>query len=182
MNSIITLNDYLNKGKEFFVPDYQRGYVWGKERNGEKNSVENLLDNLLIHYDSNTDVFLQGVTVSEDTDKILLIDGQQRTTCLYLLLKWLGYNEKFAIRYEVREEADKFLQSNFLQGYEENSNEEYQDIYYFKKTLRIIKNKFSKFDGEKKKEFLHFLLHKIKFLYVIVPEQQATQIFADEWE
>lgn len=72
MNSIITLNDYLNKGKEFFVPDYQRGYVWGKERNGEKNSVENLLDNLLIHYDSNTDVFLQGVTVSEDTDKILL--------------------------------------------------------------------------------------------------------------
>lgn len=178
MNSIITLNDYLNKGKEFFVPDYQRGYVWGKERNGEKNSVENLLDNLLIHYDSNTDVFLQGVTVSEDTDKILLIDGQQRTTCLYLLLKWLGYNEKFAIRYEVREEADKFLQSNFLQGYEENSNEEYQDIYYFKKTLRIIKNKFSIFDEEKKRDFLHFLLHKIKFLYVIVPEQQATQIFA----
>ena len=30
MNSIITLNDYLNKGKEFFIPDYQRGYVWGK--------------------------------------------------------------------------------------------------------------------------------------------------------
>ena len=29
---LISLQDYINKGKTFVVPDYQRGYVWGKSR------------------------------------------------------------------------------------------------------------------------------------------------------
>lgn len=31
MNATITLRDYIKKGKVFSIPNYQRGYVWGKK-------------------------------------------------------------------------------------------------------------------------------------------------------
>lgn len=110
MNATITLKEYLNKRKTFVIPDYQRGYIWGKNRQGEKNSVENLLEDLVTRFNSNSKVFLQGFTVTEGEDKITLIDGQQRTTCLYLLLKWLGYTERIEIQYQIRPESEFFLQ------------------------------------------------------------------------
>lgn len=87
MDATILLKNYLGKNKTFVIPDYQRGYVWGKERQGENNSVENLLDDLVCRYKNDSEVFLQGVTVTESDNEIILIDGQQRTTCFYLLLK-----------------------------------------------------------------------------------------------
>jgi uncharacterized protein with ParB-like and HNH nuclease domain len=30
MNATITLREYIGKNKIFVVPNYQRGYVWGK--------------------------------------------------------------------------------------------------------------------------------------------------------
>ena len=91
MSAIITLKQYLEKGKMFVIPEYQRGYVWGKDRIGDKNSVEYLIDDFILKYKNNAEIFLQGVTVTEKSSEIILIDGQQRTTCLYLLLKSLGY-------------------------------------------------------------------------------------------
>ena len=35
MNATITLREYLEKKKCFIIPDYQRGYVWGKNKPGE---------------------------------------------------------------------------------------------------------------------------------------------------
>lgn len=181
MNAIITLKEYLNKGTTFVIPDYQRGYVWGKIRAGEKDSVTNLLDDLMQRFPHNTDVFLQGVTVTETvtrTDReIILIDGQQRTTCLYLLLKWLGYKGPFKIQYAVRQASNDFLctlEDLNLQEVVENEQEEFQDIFFFKKTLRIIKEKLKKIDPE---QFRQFLLEHVKFLYINVPEEQAIKIF-----
>lgn len=176
MNAIITLKDYLEKNKTFVIPNYQRGYVWGQHRNGKiKNSVENLIDDLVLRFNNNSQVFLQGFTVTEDVDKIQLIDGQQRTTCLYLLLKWLGYQGKFEISYEIREESGSFLKKSCLYDASENQDETYQDIFYFKKTIRIIEDKLNNID---KVKFLDFLLKQIKFLYINVPAEQATKIFA----
>lgn len=174
MDATITLKQYLEKGKTFVIPDYQRGYVWGKNRIGGENSVDNLLDDLMLRYKNKTEVFLQGFTVTEKTDEIILIDGQQRTTCLYLLLKWLDYKEKFDLRYEIRTESNAFLEKLDLNDDIENLNEEYQDVFYFKKTIRIIKNRLKDID---KKEFLAFLLNKVKFLYINVEERQATKVF-----
>ncbi|MBR5433341.1 MAG: DUF262 domain-containing protein [Bacteroidales bacterium] len=175
MDATITLKQYLGKNKTFVIPDYQRGYVWGKNRIGEKNSVENLLDDLVLRYNNSTEVFLQGFTVTEKNDEIILIDGQQRTTCLYLLLKWLGYKNKFDIRYDIREKSDDFLKTLNLNDFDEKPYEEYQDIFFFKKTIRIIKDKLKDVD---KKDFCAFLLDKVKFLYINVEERQASKVFA----
>ena len=94
IKSQITLREYLYK-RIFVVPSYQRGYIWG-QRNGKTDSVTFLLNTLLTGFQNKSDVFLQGVTVyTESTDdkehdeEVTLIDGQQRTTFFYLLLKEL---------------------------------------------------------------------------------------------
>ncbi len=179
MNTTITLREYLEKRKTFVIPDYQRGYVWGKNREGEKNSVENLLDDLIVRFNSNLEVFLQGFTVTETPENIIIIDGQQRTTFLYLLLKWLGYDQKFNIQYKIRKDSNKYLESLNINDIEENSKETFQDVYFFKKTLRIISKKLNELNDndEKKSAFLLFLLSKVKFLYINVDKDKATRIF-----
>ena len=78
-NATITLRQFLDKGKTFVIPNYQRGYIWGKSRGAEKNSVEYLLESMENSLANNTELFLQCVTVTETEDEIILIDGQQRT-------------------------------------------------------------------------------------------------------
>ena len=174
MDATITLKEYLDKKKTFVIPEYQRGYVWGKNRDGEKNSVENLLDDLISKYNASSEVFLQGFTVTENTDEIIIIDGQQRTTCLYLLLKWLGYEDSIEIQYKIRKTSNDYLKALDLSKINENTKEEYQDIFFFKKTLRIISSKLFEID---KTKFLSFLLSNVKFLYINVEEDKATRIF-----
>ena len=158
MELIITLQDYLGKGKAFVIPEYQRGYIWGKNRKGERNSVESILQNLQQHYKSRTEIFLQGITVTETENEVVLIDGQQRTTFLYLLLKTLGYTGKFQIQYQVRNESNKFLNqkwTNDEEFWKEDEKEEYQDIFFFKKSVRIIKEYCKDIDN---KDFIDYLL------------------------
>ena len=132
--SIISLRDYLEKGKTFVIPDYQRGYIWGKENpKYTMNSVDHLLQSLdnVIEQDGKK-LFLQGVTVIEQNNQIIVIDGQQRTTCLYITLKSLGFSGRFDIRYAIRTESDKELKL-ISPEYDcsENPDEEYQDIFFY---------------------------------------------------
>ena len=109
MNATITLREYLKKGKPFVVPNYQRGYVWGKNKTGESalDSVTFMMHTLKKGFKAKSEVFIQGITVSESENDIILIDGQQRTTFFYLLLKYLDHSrfENFHIRYDVRTES-----------------------------------------------------------------------------
>lgn len=180
MSATITLGKYLSKNKTFVIPEYQRGYVWGKARKkGEKDSVSYILDDLIqkFNLDRKRDVFLQGVTVSEDEHEIVIIDGQQRTTFLRFLLKKLEYTGKFDIRYEVREESNKFLDEQIdMSGVKEDEDDMFQDIYFFKKTIRLIREKVSTIVDAT--AFLDFLLTKIKFLYIDIPKSEAMKVFS----
>jgi uncharacterized protein with ParB-like and HNH nuclease domain len=177
MNATITLRDYLNKGKIFVIPEYQRGYVWGKRKTGSQDSVSYMLDSLIEGFEAQKDVFIQGVTVSESDNEIILVDGQQRTTFFYLLLKFLSYSEKFQIDYKIgRKESKEFLASDtLLENIEENKNEDFQDIYFFKKTLRLISDKLNK--DIDRKLFLEYVLDHVKFLYINILKEKAITVF-----
>lgn len=185
--SIITLKDYLAKSKVFKIPDYQRGYVWGKNRRvnnkEDQDSVTYMLKSIYEGYVSNVPIFIQGVTVCENRDTITIIDGQQRTTFFYLLLCYLEYNEKFDLEYAVREESRDFLKN--IKGKTidkirslctENKEERYQDIFFFKKTIRLIAELLDKWgiDTVKLKDYL---LKNIQFLYIDIPEEKARTVF-----
>lgn len=177
-NATITLKQFLNKGKTFVIPNYQRGYIWGKSRGSEKNSVEYVLESIQNSLDNNTELFMQGITVTENEKEIILIDGQQRTTFFYLLLTCLGYQGDFKLDYPVRTKSDEFLKSLRGKTNEElkdlcadNQQEEFQDIYYFKKTVRLIIDKAKDWDITK-------ILDNVKFLYISIPEDKATLVFS----
>ena len=179
MNTTIYLKDLLGKNKTFIIPEYQRGYIWGKSRDSSKNSVEYILESLLTSYkNGKVELFLQGLTVTEKEDAIVLIDGQQRTTFLYLLLKYLGYAGSFKLYYTIRTKSNEFLNKELsgvdFEKIKEESNEEYQDIFYFKKSIRIIAKELK---GTNKDDFLEFLLTKVKFLYINIPEEKAVEVF-----
>ena len=79
------------KAESFFIPSYQRGYRWTKQQ------VEELLEDIWEFISKNKkedDEFycLQPIVVKrnkEDNTKWDVIDGQQRLTTIYIILKVL---------------------------------------------------------------------------------------------
>ncbi len=186
----MSLSQYLSKGKVFEIPDYQRGYVWGKSKRDAKDKKREIKDSVTFFMDSlvngcraNSDLFLQGVTVSEQDDKIIVVDGQQRTTMLYLIMAYLGRANNFSISYTVREESDLFLkklkslsQSEIMKLCTEDENEDYQDVYYFKKSIRIISNYLCN-EVDDISAFYRYINTRVKFLYINISESDAISVF-----
>ncbi len=78
------------EGARFATDIYQRGYVWGRAEIGQ------LLADLTRAYDAHRETGLQSyflgpvVTHAAGDNVVYLVDGQQRTTTLVLLLLWLA--------------------------------------------------------------------------------------------
>lgn len=90
---------------EYTIPIFQRGYAWGKDE------IECLLEDIL---NSHGDYFIGTVTVEEKENCLLLIDGQQRLTTLYLILCLICDNKsllKNKLRFEARNNAQEILES-----------------------------------------------------------------------
>lgn len=176
----ITLSNYIQllKGSgSFVIPDYQRGYVWGqRKKNSQSDSVSFLINSLKESYNHKSDIFLQGITVHEKKESfdIVLVDGQQRTTFFYLLLKYTGYKDYISIKYDIRKESNDFLNNLDKEDCSRNDTEEYQDIFFFKRTLRIFARELKDIDKE---DFRKYILEHVKFLFVIIPEEQAKIVF-----
>ena len=86
------------------IPDYQRIYCWPQK------NVEQLLDDIFIP--RNHKYHLGTLILQKKGDDYDIIDGQQRTTTLYLLL-WNLVQEKIKdieLIYEVREDSKIFIQ------------------------------------------------------------------------
>jgi len=94
---------------EFFIPAYQRGYRW------EPEHITMLLNDIWENGDNN--YCLQPVVVKKlDEEKYELIDGQQRTTSLFLILKYmkqiLPFIElNFFLTYKTRPKSEEFLKT-----------------------------------------------------------------------
>ena len=126
-------------GKNFFIPDYQRGYRWGTRQ------VTQLMSDLSNFFDKGKGDFycLQPVVVKELSDKekenydlhsdtddnrwYEVIDGQQRLTTIRIILALFNkvsrfFDNKFTIKYQTRpslgEIFDKFIYDPEFSKYE----------------------------------------------------------------
>lgn len=174
------IREYFTSGnQEFVIPNYQRGYKWAVKNNGNLSAVEKICDDL-INAPKNQNYFLQGVTVCEENDKIILIDGQQRTTTLYLILWFLkvDFFDEIILNYDIREKSKEFIsrlkeiEFDYQKFDSENLN---QDIFYFKKAIEQIRNKLE--DIKNKELFTQFLLEKVNVLYIVISKEKATKTF-----
>ena len=182
------------------VPDYQRGYKWAVKELLSAGGVEanSALETLLSNLDGafceskDSDYFLQGVTVRESADGLVLIDGQQRVTSFYLILWCLGGPDAIRpirLQYDVRAASQRFLDElrdrqpgEFLPqlaGDEaEGKAEDEQDVYYFKQALRQIHSWWGKRPEEELKRLADWLLDRVRVIYLTVDTpEKAVRTF-----
>ena len=152
MRSIKKLN-----GCNFVIPSYQRGYRW------EKREVEDLLNDIYEFKQSNNEGFycLQPLVLKKISDNVYeVIDGQQRLTTIYLILKYLKEENIYTITYSTREDSKNFLEGNVvckeLSEDEKNKCITHIDFEYMYEAYKIINEWFN--TDEKEKEIRDILL------------------------
>ncbi len=156
---------------KFNIPSYQRGYRWGQKE--VEPFLEDIKDFSELQTDKDSFYCLQPLSLKKQKDTYSIIDGQQRLTTIFLIIKYLQQKELFTLSYQTRGKS-----SEFLQKIQEKSKEDAKDnidFYHFWQTYEIIEEFFKENDKEK---FLETLLNKCKFLwYEIDQKQNENEVF-----
>ncbi|MGP1527819.1 MAG: DUF262 domain-containing protein [Campylobacter sp.] len=186
-----SIRDIIDKKINFNVPAYQRGYRW------DKLNVTDLLDDLLeFMQDTNSGKFycLQPLVVKKiGENRYNVIDGQQRLTTIFIILKYLenllkeenGIDEIYTLSYETRKDSKDFLQNIASKTQDEsNQNMDYFCIY---QAYKAIENWFGEKISEKKttkRKMLEIFTNSedekhIEFIwYEIADSEEEVKIFA----
>ena len=127
----------------FYVPNYQRGYRWGK------TEVETLLNDIYEYggkskKTENENYCLQPIVVRNLENRFELIDGQQRLTTLYLIYVYMNkasngfMNEpSFTLSYETRDESAAFLKNP-----DDSKKDENIDFFFIYNAYKTIEDWF----------------------------------------
>ena len=153
MRSIKKLN-----GCHFVIPSYQRGYRW------DEIQVKDLLNDIYEFKQNNNEGFycLQPLVLKKISDNVYeVIDGQQRLTTIYLILKYLKENI-YTITYSTREDSKNFLEGNVvckeLSEDEKNKCITHIDFEYMYEAYKIINEWFNTDEKEKAIEDIRDIL------------------------
>ena len=162
----------------FWVKNYQRGYKWTKEE------VTQLLNDIYEFEPQKENEFycLQPIVIKEDSGEKELIDGQQRCTTIYLILKYLG-KDTFQLDYQTRKGSETFIKeidsSGIAGKWDEwvkalpDKDKNNVDNYHFFEAYRTIQDWFSDESADEsrdKKRFLDNLLNKTQVIWYEVEE------------
>lgn len=151
---------------KFSIPNYQRGYRWGEQE------IEELLSDLFEYSKSNEIdgikhskfYCLQPVVIQETTKEkkeYELVDGQQRLTTIYLVLKYLkdvreimfpdDATNIYSLKYQIRDASADFLEKELYK--DDSSSKDNIDFYYISEAYKFIGKWFndSKNNGAKGK-------------------------------
>ena len=157
----------------FWVKNYQRGYKWTKEE------VTQLLNDIYDFEPQKENEFycLQPIVIKEDSGKKELIDGQQRCTTIYLILKYLG-EDTFELDYQTRKGSAAFIKEIDSLAIAETWNKwvaahldkDNVDNYHFFEAYQTIQDWFAKKSENEKGHFLDKLLNKTQVIWYEVEE------------
>ncbi len=188
MKTKLSIREYYSLDKKFIIPSYQRGYKWGIAGKDGKTAAQILVRDIKSAMQRNqaSQYFIQGITCYENTNNdLVLIDGQQRTTTILLLLatilekdvdrkELLFKGKELKLKYDIRTSSH-----NFLEKYcKKESVDEYkdtQDIYYLKKAIKSMELQLDKIEIE---NFCKFLLDQTFLFVITVDESEATNVFS----
>ena len=156
----------------FLVKDYQRGYKWTKEE------VTQLLNDIYEFEPQKENEFycLQPIVIKEEkvSKEKELIDGQQRCTTIYLILKYLG-KDTFELNYQTREKSAEFIKEidslaiagEWKDWVDAHPDKDNVDNYHFFEAYQTIQDWFAEESEESrdKKRFLDKLLNKTQVIW-----------------
>ena len=159
----------------FLVESYQRGYRW------TKSEIEHLLDDIKEINDGQK-YCLQPIVVKKVenvNDSYELIDGQQRLTTLYLIMKYLSsyIDIKYSIEYTTRKSANGIIGSKQLletiDTIDLKSNSHNIDELFIKKAYSVI---CEWFNGDKREmiNFARKLMNNVTIIWYEVDSQEDS--------
>lgn len=102
------------------------------------------------------------------------MDGQQRITYLKLLLHALGSEVAIPLTFATRIEAGQWLE-DIPEDIGENTDEENQDIYFYKRTLRTI-NGLVEESGTGKDKLLEHVLDRTELLLITLGKETDARV------
>lgn len=182
---------------KFFIPSYQRGYRWTYLQ------IENLLNDIwefskgvdgdfyclqpLVVKEQKIDLLAEKKQANsiEDEENLLkgkwtVIDGQQRLTTIYLILKALKNEKCPSIEYERDSYIQVFNSSKVCNSSDEIKKDNIE-IYHLTSAKHFIDRWIRKrADEEKLKKFCYKILRQTKFIFYNVgdvSEEQEYDIF-----
>lgn len=116
-----------------------------------------------------------------------VIDGQQRLTTVYLILKYLS-EELYSLEYQTRQNTgdtnqnscistEKFL--NDIKDYDDKSDEIYEtiDYHHFFRAYENIKDWFKEKDDAFKNKFKETLLDYVQFIWYKAENEEPIKVF-----
>lgn len=188
-------------GMNFYIPNYQRGYRWTHQQ------VRDLLGDIKEFMDSNQsniyciqplvikrsavrdslmDDIKSAVSIEEvrtlinQSDAWEVIDGQQRLTTIYIILKYLQreltVSHLYSIKYDTRPKSRDYLENDIV-NYTHNDYVDNIDFFHMGEAYCIVKEWFCDNDVNSQK-FLQTLLDRVKFIWYEVDEtQNSKEIF-----
>ena len=157
---------------DFTIEAYQRGYRWGEDE------VKHLLEDINEIPDGQK-YCLQPVVVKNVNDKYELIDGQQRMTTLYLIMKYLNANVdiNYSIEYTTRKSENGHVGSKELletiDTIDLSSPSNNIDELFIKKSYSIIKTWFNG-DKTKMMSFANKLQKYVTIIWYEVDEDEDS--------
>lgn len=165
----ISINDLIfpsDDGKKicFVVPSYQRGYRWTdtqikklltdlyeydlqKANDDEYYCLQPIVVKEIEDQKTLSDKIGSGIQIDDNTEYYDIVDGQQRMTTVYILLKYLQLSNTYSIIFE-RDKDRNYERLHLLNSFTKNfdtktANQSFADAFYFVSALDSIKNWFT---------------------------------------
>ena len=165
----------------FVIPSYQRGYRWRGE-NGEVQALLEDIKEFIVNKKGDEKYCLNPIAIKKVLDtEYNLVDGQQRLTTIYLILKYFndielnnGDTKRFTLKYETK------LNENFLENIKEDTPENVYksniDYYHIYNAYVYIKEWIEKNEIDKK-DFKDNLLDNVNIIWYNVGEDDENEVF-----
>lgn len=188
------IRDYFLSNPRFLIPAYQRGYKWGVCGTDGSSAAKSLIIDIkkAFEKENRDEYFIQGVTGYKKDGIFYLIDGQQRTTTLFLLIALLADDklrtellfddkgkELRLIYFGKRNTSAIYLEELCRDGIIRTPADEQdtQDVHFLYKAAKEIESLLPK-DPDEKKKLLENILDKVFIFQIEVGVQEAPNVFS----
>ena len=188
------IRDYFLSNPRFLIPAYQRGYKWGVCGTDGSSAAKSLILDIkkAFEKDNRDEYFIQGVTGYKKDDIFYLIDGQQRTTTLFLLIALMAGDqlrtellfddkgeELRLIYFGKRNISAIYLEELCRDGviHTPTAIQDTQDVHFLYKAAKEMESLLPK-DPDEKQKLLGNLLDKVFIFQIEVGVQEAPNVFS----
>lgn len=149
--------------KTYMIPVYQRNYAW--EEDEITALVKDIYDSSIKN--SNTPYYIGTLVTYKRGDSVYeVIDGQQRLTTIYIILKALGIKD---IRNKLTYSARKTSAST-IQKLDNNPSIDEEEDSGIRNGYKYAKKAIDAIDGTMKKDFEQYFLRYVHIIHYNVPK------------